>query len=516
MNHLRKTKSHIWSFSFLKPRHKSDSDHPKTPQASRSDHKSVSPDVWVDATEDQRDGFYRYSELHEESLEGPLAEMKQNDMLDENSEYFLDSSFKPHSRPYRVSSGEWVTAVTSSSPSPSPTYGASRVTSQVLSLDDLTNIEIATHFAVVLKIFSQIYAIAKLAQIAFMGYGIELDNSETGLKYWIDRAEANIGTVSLGELITIVEHLFYVVYARIKLEMAGIELCALYKMESRPAMTKDRPFYMPEPNHLYRIFLLFKDILDSPRICEERDNNLISRFMENYVRLLICKDARLGPFVIDDILGYRRYAYSIVNNRHSTYCKKWDSLISIFPDFPPETMTVLSERYFTMTPKQVPDCDIPVNELPFTNLELIDPVLREREIILDHRIGTLAKLEGKCIGDCRRENDKIRLLHEVKHSKCICKSACFCARKCTYDVERRCPCAERQLRMQLAIHRKRTGDFEFVTRVNTVILAGFQGLAALKEDAREDAIAGGIVEIFEVLLMEIHKERLISDVASWV
>ncbi|KAJ6011509.1 hypothetical protein N7451_002921 [Penicillium sp. IBT 35674x] len=442
--------------------------------------------------------------------------MRQNDNLDENSEFFLTSSLKRHSRPYRVSSGEWVTAVTSNSPSPSPTYGASRVTSQVLSLDDLTDDEIATHFVVVLKIFSQIYAIAKLAQIAFMGYGIELDNSETGLRYWIDRAETNIATDNLGELITIVEHLFYVVYARIKLEMAGIELCALYKMETRPAMTKDRQFYMPEPNHLYRIFLLFKDILDSPGICEERDNDLISRFMENYVRMLICKDARLGPFCIDDILRYRRYAYSIVNNRHSTYCKKWDSLISIFPDFPPETMTVLSERYFTMTPKQVPDCDIPVNELPFTNLELIDPALREKQIILDHRIGTLAKLEGKSIGDCRRDDGKIRLLHEVKHSKCICKSACSCARKCTYNVERRCPCAERQLRMQLAINRKGIGRFEFADRVNTITLAGFQGLAVLKGDAREDAIAEEIIDIFEVISMEIHKERLIGDVVNCI
>lgn len=88
-----------------------------------------------------------------------------------------------HSRPYRVSSGEWVTAVTSSSLSPSQTYGASRVTSQVLSLDDLTELEIPSHFVVVLKIFSQIYAIAKLAQIAFMGFGIEVRELESSPTY---------------------------------------------------------------------------------------------------------------------------------------------------------------------------------------------------------------------------------------------------------------------------------------------------------------------------------------------
>lgn len=90
MNHLRRTKSHIWNFSFFKLRHRSDSNHPKTPRTPSDDLKSVSSDVWVDAIEDQRDGFYRYSEIHEESLEGPLADiMKQNDNLDENSEIFL-------------------------------------------------------------------------------------------------------------------------------------------------------------------------------------------------------------------------------------------------------------------------------------------------------------------------------------------------------------------------------------------------------------------------------------------
>lgn len=90
MNHLRRTKSHIWNFSIFRLRHRTDSYHPRTPRTLSNDHKSVSSDVWVDAIEDQRDGFYRYSELHEESLEGPLADiMRQNDNLDENSEFYL-------------------------------------------------------------------------------------------------------------------------------------------------------------------------------------------------------------------------------------------------------------------------------------------------------------------------------------------------------------------------------------------------------------------------------------------
>ncbi|KAJ5648588.1 hypothetical protein N7490_004960 [Penicillium lividum] len=513
MNDLYKKKSHIWNFSFPKLRHRRDSDQSRAPTTPRADQKSVGSEVWVDTVEDHRDGFYRYSELYLQG--GSSFDMKQNEAQDENAEGVV---LKRHSAPYRVSSEEWVLATTPSSPSPSTSYGASRVTSQVLSLDDLTEAQITMHFKAVLKIFAQVYAIAKIVQIAFLGYGIEVDTSETGLMYWIEQAETNIRTDSLAELITILEHLFYALYSRLKLEMAGIELCALFKLEVRPAMTKDRQFYMPDPNHMYRLFLLFKDILDSPGICEERDNDLVAQFMDGYVRMLICKDARLGPFIIDDILGYRRYAYSIVSNRHSSYCKKWDSLITNFPDFPPETMTVLSERYFIMVPKHVPESDIALKDLPFTNLEMIDPVIREKEIILDHRLGTLAKLEGKCIGECRHEdqNIRLRLLNEVKHAKCICKSVCFCARKCTNDVERRCPCAERQFRMQLAINRKRTGRFNFTTRVDTVAVAGFQGLAALKPDVREDAMLLEMIVIFNAIAMEIQNERSTGEETNWI
>lgn len=71
---------------------------------------------------------------------------------------------KRHSRPYTVSSDEWVI------PSPSSSSSAS----QVLSLDDLNTMQLSLHFGAVLKIFDKIYAVAKILHVTFLAYGVEV------------------------------------------------------------------------------------------------------------------------------------------------------------------------------------------------------------------------------------------------------------------------------------------------------------------------------------------------------
>lgn len=66
------------------------------------------------------------------------------------------------SRPYRVSSDEWVIP---STPSTSP---------RVLSLDDLSDVQLSIHFGNVLNIMIKLYAMAKLLQVVFLSYGVEV------------------------------------------------------------------------------------------------------------------------------------------------------------------------------------------------------------------------------------------------------------------------------------------------------------------------------------------------------
>lgn len=71
-----------------------------------------------------------------------------------------------HSRPYAVSSGEWVLIPTSDS-SPGSV-------GRVLSLDDLNEVQLAYSFDGVLKVFVKVFAMAKVMHVIFLSFGVEV------------------------------------------------------------------------------------------------------------------------------------------------------------------------------------------------------------------------------------------------------------------------------------------------------------------------------------------------------
>ena len=330
--------------------------------------------------------------------------------------------------------------------------------------------------------------------------------------HWINRAETEIRTGSLTVLIEVVENLFYTLYARLVLEMAAIELCGLCKEPTRP-QTTHKQFYLPNPDHLYRILLTGKEFLDAPTVCELIQQGLVTKYQEGYVQHAISKGA--NKLSGDDILGYRRYAMRIVSDRSSDYCKKWQPLIAIFNEIPPEIIMAFAERYFTQVPRVDIEKDIPFSDLPFVNLKAVDPVVWEKQIIQDYRLATLAKLEGKSVGDERIEDPRFRLLTIATHRKCICSSICFCAHGCTFDVERPCPCAEWQLHIQLALRRKGPGQHSFMIRANTLARACFQRLASIRPDLDDDQLAQEVENTFAIFEQEILNERSAGPVFTW-
>jgi hypothetical protein len=400
----------------------------------------------------------------------------------------------------------------------------------VLSLDDLSDVQLSLHFGNVLSILIKLYAMAKLLQVVFLSYGVEvsiqqsrlrshadfhtqLDLSENSLMFWIDRAETEIRTQSLALLIHTVENLYYSLYARVVLEMANIELCSCFNMDVRPRHIRPH-FVLPDADHLYRIFLVCKDALDGDGICDTLQEGVVLQHQADYINHVTAKEAVKG-FAADDLLGYRRYALSIVSERSSDFCKKWQFLTPFFCDTPPEIITLLSEKYLTAIPKRMPDVDRSYHDLPFADPKTIDPVAWEKEIILDHRLATLAKLEGKSIGDERLADAQVNLLNLVQQHKCICSSVCSCAHDCTLDVERACPCAERKLRMLLAQDHKGPGSSNFINRANSLARSCFEELAMTRRDATDEQMIGKLGLVFEMFDLEIHKERTAAALSAF-
>ncbi|KAJ6115977.1 hypothetical protein N7523_006394 [Penicillium sp. IBT 18751x] len=415
------------------------------------------------------------------------------------------ASSRRHSCTYTISSEEWVT--------PSSSSGISRV----LPMDDLDLMQLSIHFGTVMKVFTKVYALAKIMHVVFMAYGVELDDSINGLTYWTKRAEDEIRTDQLATLIDIVEHLFYTLYARLQIEMAAVELCALIRRGKRPLSTHFK-FVLPNNDHLYRIFTACKDFLDSPMVCGNPRAailpGLVVEFQECYISNLICSN--ILHRVDDDPMRYRRYAKAILAEPTSSYRKKWRGLIPFFDSIPADLMAILCEKYFTAFPKKVPELDTPLSELG-----LVDPKMEaswEEDVIQDHRLSALSMLEGKSIGEMRRDDPKTSIYAMSKTHKCICNSVCFCAEACTrHDgVEKWCPCAERHIRIMLARRRKPTGGDKLHVRANTLAWVCFQGLAGLKEDVQERQLLLEVFEMFNIFDMEIQKQRSGLTAAHWV
>ncbi|KAJ5887765.1 hypothetical protein N7495_007806 [Penicillium taxi] len=504
MEGQRKTRSLLAMF---KHRSKSHISHSTTQTTSYKTDFS-SPGTFDDTFEDQRDGFYRYSEsIVEESKPSgasPCGSQEENFGVFD-SLIIQKMAKKHHSRPYTVSSNDWVKIRSSPIPA-SPTH--------VRTMEDLNQENLQLHFSVVMRIFSRVYAIAKILHVIFLAYGIELDNNENGFMYWIKRSERGIRTDSLRVLIESVENLFYTIYARLQLEMAAVELCdQLPVREKRPSIDP-RKFQLPGPVHLYRIYCTFKNILDHRSICEAPKDDIIALYQEDYIKRQISQNEDRTLFV-SDTKEYRNVVLRVLIDKTSVFREKWDGLIPIFPSIPPKIMIFHSENYLTAFPKVTPEPDLHAVELPFLDLKTLDPIAWEKELILDNRQAALAILEGRVIGELRREDANYPAVFPVKYYKCICRSCCICAVRCTLAVEKPCPCARRQLRIEMAKLRRGPGRFDFVTRVTTLALSFWQGLVFMKRNVDSEALLVELMEFFSLFSEEIIKERHSVIIREW-
>lgn len=330
-----------------------------------------------------------------------------------------------------------------------------------------------------------------------------------GFLFHIRRAEDVMRSVSLPELKEMVENLYYAVYARLIAEMANVELCSSFTVDIRRVSAKDT-IALPEPSHMYKIFLSCKEILDSSSICSELNKHTIQVCQEGFIRRVGNRMSH-GSIPLDDLLGYRRHILNEVSNELSPFCQKWRRLSVVYRMPAAEVLAVLSEKYLSIMPKSAVSEEIPVSDLPFINPDTIRPDVWECQIIQDHRQATLAKLEGKSIGDIRRENSGRRLLDFVKERKCVCPSTCTCAPECTMDVERPCPCAPRMMRIMVAKRRRGPGAQPLGVRCSGLAKAIFDGLAVINRQVGDSEMVEELGRALQLLEEEIQKERMAGE-----
>jgi hypothetical protein len=321
---------------------------------------------------------------------------------------------------------------------------------------------------------------------------------------------------TLVSLILAVEDLYYVLYARLAIEVGNVQLCTSFDLDIRGMSGKD-VVLLPDPERLLDILAACKKFVDSPRICQVLNEEIIKQHQEKFMQENIqrYRDSEdnnatgINWQVVenDDELGYRRHIREMINDPDSEF-QKWKGLNPVFKMAPNEILAFLSEKYLSATPREVSTgVNTPSSALPFVDPTNMDPFIWETKTIRAHRQATLAILESRCVGEVRREQDKegtgTHLMDYVKEKKCICFNTCSCAHDCTYDVERPCPCAERMMRaLQLEESDQSLG--QQCTILAEVI---FEGLVAMKKEATMDDMCRDLLLGIELFYKEVWKKR---------
>ncbi|KAJ5816236.1 hypothetical protein N7447_008469 [Penicillium robsamsonii] len=414
------------------------------------------------------------------------------------SEALLASSGRGRLRLYTVSSDEWVMVPSM----PSPTTPA-----KVVAPETMDPVEESIHLGVIMRIFGKLYTMSKMMEIIILYYGAENDDSETGLPFWIKRSEQNVCTQKMAVLIDTVENLYYALYARITIELASIELCGSYRVDTS-ALRIELPFLMPEADHLYRIVLAFKDVLDSPEICAILRKDVIAHFQQGYIDQIMKKKSK-PEFPCFDPLGYRPFAIKTVSYRHGSYCEKWREVIPFLNFIPAETMATMSEKYLTLTPVTTPPDDVKLEQLPWILPENVGMAVWDTEIVRDYRLAHIAQKMGTTIGEERKKESAPGLYYLIRQRKCICSSNCSCSSQCTEEVERPCHCAERHVRIMATkrgLAHRRNGP-TFAATATTTARMFFHGLSELRRDVEAVDIAIELDQAFELFSLLISTER---------
>lgn len=308
-------------------------------------------------------------------------------------------------------------------------------------------------------------------------------------------------STSLSQLKETVENLYYSVYARLIVEMANVELCSSFAADVRHMSANDF-LALPEPSQMYKIFLSCKEILDSSSVRSHLNANTIRVCQESFFNRMAVRLSNAN-FTYDN---YGEYIVNEVSNDQSAFCRKWLCLAAVYRMPSAQTLALLSEKYLAIIPKASVPEEIPISDLPFINPNTIDPAVWERQIIHDNRQATLAKLEGKSIGDIRRDESP-HLFEFARERKCVCPSACTCAYDCTNDVERPCPCAPRTFRTMLVQYCRDPNALPFPARCSGLAKAIFDGLAVINRGLSDMEMVEELGRSLQLIEGEIRKER---------
>lgn len=330
------------------------------------------------------------------------------------------------------------------------------------------------------------------------------------MKHYIQRFENAVNDNSLINLLRSMRRLYCVAYARLNIEIENIKLCDSYQLDIR-CMTSNRDEYLPEPSHLILICQACKMALETDDILDllGREAEKVDRYQEDYVRHAV-EIPTFGRKHISKIFDYHNHVQNVVSDRNSIIYKKMGDLPDTKKVTPEKVVARLSETYLNLHLKNKSlQLEYDTQRMVRASRRRTPPSIgwEEEKHILAHREAALAMVNGQVAGEFRRTEGTWAMMQYVRENLCVCGAHCSCARVCTLESNRLCPCSARI--SALHSNDRPMNKRSFAKKCSRVALAVFEGLCMGRRDVGPSELQAELKTGWNVFHEEMVRFRAI-------
>ncbi|OKL59452.1 hypothetical protein UA08_05120 [Talaromyces atroroseus] len=350
-----------------------------------------------------------------------------------------------------------------------------------------------------------VYGIAKVFIALCRSFRVDLHTPTANILIGVENAEQELKNGSVVDFVFAIEDLYFSLYARLEVEIALLHFCSSFISRGRKPKHSTSPT-LPDPNHVYTILNVCRDVLDDKSVCSAFDGRLVSYHKRLYVEEMNRRYIFEGTLPLDPT-GYRAHVNERVKDPNSSAYRHWCQIYPELQHLSVDILAFLSEKYHPIYPCPVRKQNEFAFKTPNTNfLSNKFAAAWEENMICAHRLCSLAKIQGKAVGELRREEEAFNVIRYASEQKCICLDICSCSRICTRSGSTLCPCSGRWLRGVLT-HQPESGDS--IREKSTVMgELTYESLAALKRELPDDLVQRELLGGINIIREEMIKQRV--------
>ncbi|KAE8551132.1 hypothetical protein TMatcc_009230 [Talaromyces marneffei ATCC 18224] len=351
-----------------------------------------------------------------------------------------------------------------------------------------------------------VYGIAKILIAMCRNFRIDLHSPTGSILAYVEKAEQELENGSVIDFIFAMEDLYPCLYARLDIEIGLVHFCSSFVGNGQKRRSKTQPQF-PEPEQIYTILAMCKSALEDTSVCSAFDDRMIG-YHQNYYIAEMTRRYQMDGILPLDHTGFRAHVYEMIENPSSHSFRHWCQIYPVLGHLNIEILAFLSEKYIPMYPRTS-------SKYEFTTFNALGPydfaenvAAWEENMKCAHRMCALARIEGKAIGQLRREENNFNIVRYASEQKCICLDICSCSRLCTGSANTHCPCSGRWMR---GLHLYQPNyEATFREKSTTMGELTYESLVALKRDLPEYLFRCELHAGINIIREEMIKQRIVT------